>query len=138
MLKYCTADKFIPFLVGVAMSINFLIFWAIPIAGMGSIYKEVLKPYLQPIYLYFEGHPVLRKFAADYIYTKPEHADFFALSMAAVISCFISIPTMFYWQLTTGSLPSWLIFLYYCSWVGIGGNIMGAAYGLAHKEVSCS
>jgi len=30
----------------------------------------------------------------------------------------------------------WLIYAYYFSWVGIGGRIMGAAYALAHKEVT--
>jgi len=135
MSKYFTKEKFVPFAVGVAMSINFVLFWAVPIAGMGAVYKQVLKPFLQPIYLSIEQNPTLRKFAADYIYNKPEHADFFALSILLLISCSISIPTMFYWQLTYGSLPFWLIAAYYCSWVGIGGSMMGTAYGLAHKEV---
>lgn len=41
---------------------------------------------------------------------------------------------MFYWQLTYGVLPWWLIAGYYCSWVGVGGTSMGSAYSLAHKE----
>ncbi len=118
------------------MTLNFIAFWAVPVMGMGNLYKFLLKPYLQPIYLAMEGNKTLRSFAANYIYQRPEHADFFALSLLLVINCSITIPTVFYWQLKNGALPSWLIFGYYCSWAGIGGSIMGAAYALAHKEVS--
>lgn len=117
------------------MSINFLVIWAIPIMGMGQFYKSFLKRFLQPIYLELEQNAFVRSFASKYIYTKPEHADFFAMSFLTTLNCAISIPTMFYWQLKYGSLPYWLIAAYYCSWVGMGGSIMGAAYGLAHKEV---
>jgi hypothetical protein len=125
----------LPFISGVVMSLNFLVIWAIPIMGMGQFYKSCLKWFLQPIYLQLEGNQYLRSFAAKYIYSKPQHADFFALSLLTAINCSISIPTIFYWQLRYGHLPYWLIFAYYCSWVGLGGSIMGAAYGLAHKEV---
>ena len=126
----------LPFLSGTFMSINFLIIWAIPIVGMGQLYKALLKKYLQPIYFQIEQNSLLRSFAAQFLYTKPEHADFFAMSLLVVLNCSVTIPMMFYWQLTYGSLPYWLIFVYYCSWVGLGGSIMGAAYGLAHKEVN--
>lgn len=117
------------------MSVNFLLIWAVPIMGMGQFYKSFLKTSLQPVYLAIEQNSYVRSFASNYIYTKPEHADFFAMSFLTALNCAITIPTMFYWQLTYGSLPYWLIAAYYCSWVGMGGSIMGAAYGLAHKEV---
>lgn len=117
------------------MSVNFLLIWAVPIMGMGQFYKSFLKPVLQPIYLQMEQNKLIRSFASTFIYTKPEHADFFAMSFLTALNCSITIPTMFYWQLRYGSLPYWLIAAYYCSWVGLGGSIMGAAYGLAHKEV---
>lgn len=128
-------DRIIPTIFGVLMSINFIIFWVVPIMGMGSLYKQLLKPFLQPFYLMMDRNPYLRSFGSKYIYTKPEHSDFISMSLLVIINCSISITTMFYWQLTYGYLPYWLIFCYYCSWVGIGGSIMGAAYGLAHKEV---
>ena len=128
-------DRIIPTISGILMSINFIIFWVIPIMGMGSLYKQLLKPFLQPFYLMMDKNPYLRSFGSKYIYTKPEHSDFISMSLLVIINCSISIPTMFYWQLTYGYLPHWLIFCYYCSWVGIGGSMMGAAYGLAHKEV---
>lgn len=128
-------NRTIPLICGAAMSINFIIFWAIPIMGMGSLYKSCLKKILQPMYLHLEGNDTFRSFASKYIYSKPEHADYFAMSVLTIISCLISIPTMFYWQLKYGYLPLWLIGAYYCSWVGLGGSIMGTAYSLAHKEV---
>lgn len=129
-------SKIVAYTSGILMTINFIIFWAIPIMGMGSFYKACLKWFLQPIYLAVEQSKLVRWFAAEFVYTKPEHADFFAMSLLLVINCVLTIGFVFYWQLMTGSLPAWLIAAYYCSWVGIGGNIMGAAYGLAHKEVN--
>ena len=134
-MNYIT-NRIIPFLCGVLMSINFVVFWLIPIMGMGAIYKQCLKPFLQPLYLMMDKNYYLRLFASNFIYTKPEHADFISMSILLIINCSISIPTMFYTQLKYGYLPWWLIFCYYCSWVGIGGSMMGSAYGLAHKEVS--
>ena len=127
--------RLIPFVSGLIMSINFLVFWAIPIMGMGMLYKNCTKVVLKPIYDAIESSHLIRRFASSYIYTKPEHADFFAMSILVMINCSITIPTMFYCQLKYEYLPWWLIALYYCSWVGIGGSIMGAAYALAHKEV---
>lgn len=127
-------NRTLPFISGVVLTVNFLAFWAFPIAGMGQLYKGLLKPYLQPIYIWIEQNKILRSFAANYVYTKPEHADFFALSLLATLNCSITIPFVFYWQLKYGSLPFWLIYAYYCSWVGIGGTMMGTAYGMAHKE----
>jgi hypothetical protein len=57
------------------------------------------------------------------------------MSIILIINSFVSISICFYWQLNIGDTPMWLIALYYCSWVGVGGRIMGAAYALAHKEV---
>jgi hypothetical protein len=136
MSKFTT--RTLPFISGTLMSINFLIVWAVPIMGMGQFYKSFLKSTLQPVYQAIEQNSLLRSFAAKFIYTKPEHADFFAMSLLVTMNCAVSVPTMFYWQLKYGHLPYWLIFVYYCSWVGLGGSIMGAAYGLAHKEVSSS
>lgn len=82
-----------------------------------------------------ESSSLMRGFAGKYIYSNPKHADFFPLSLLVVLNCSVTIPFMFYWQLKNGNLPGWLIASYYCSWVGIGGSMMGAAYGLAHKEV---
>jgi hypothetical protein len=117
------------------MSINFVLFWAIPIMGMGMLWKYALKGFLLPIYKVIDESSAMRSFAIEYIYTKAEHADFFATVVLLLINSAISLGTIFYWQLTTGSLPAWLIFAYYCSWVGIGGRIMGGAYTMAHKEV---
>ncbi len=38
------------------------------------------------------------------------------------------------WQIAFGSLPWWLIAIYYFHWVGPGGRGMGVAYTLAHRE----
>lgn len=135
IVDYLTSTRFVPFMTGVLMSINFVIFWALPVVGMGQIYRNLLAPVLKPMYDALERNSLLRWFAANFIYNNPQHADFFALSLILVLNCSVTIPFVFYWQLKYGSLPLWLVYAYYCSWVGFGGSIMGAAYALAHKEV---
>jgi len=127
--------KLIPFLAGSLMTLNFLVLWAIPIAGMGQTWKWLLRPVLFPIYRIIDESSLMRSFAENYIYTNKKHADFFATSVLTVFNFLVGISIMLYYQFTTGSLPFWLVFVYYCSWVGTGGRIMGAAYALAHKEV---
>jgi hypothetical protein len=103
--------------------------------GMGLVWKHALKRFLLPLYIFLEQNKSIRAFATKYIYQKPEHADFFVMSCLTCLNTLISVGVMFYWQLRYGHLPLWLVYLYYCSWVGVGGRIMGAAYALAHKEV---
>ena len=101
---------------------------------MGMTWKYLFKNALLPIYNVIDNSIILRKIATNYIYSNPIHADFFATSLLLLLSSFISLSIVFYWQFTVGYLPWWLIAAYYCSWVGIGGRMMGAAYALAHKE----
>lgn len=130
-------NRILPFLFGSAMSINFILVWALFVAGMGGIMKvPPVKKYLIPIITSLDNSPLLRNFAKNYIYTKPEHSDFFLTSLLIIINSTISLGTVFYWQLSTGTLPIWLICAYYCSWVGVGGKTMGGAYAMSHKEVS--
>jgi hypothetical protein len=116
--------------------VNFLMFWAVPIGSMGASWKFLFKDYLFPIYDWIDKNSFLRRFSSDYIYLNSNGADFFATSLLLILNSFISLAVIFYWQLKYDSLPMWLIYCYYCSWVGIGGRIMGAAYALAHKEVN--
>lgn len=131
-----TTNRMFPFLSGVVLSLNFLIFWAVPVAGMGSLYKHTpLKRFLRPIYSFLENHSAVRNFASYYVYENPQHSVFFVMLVLLCSSAFISAGVMFYTQLSTGTLPVWLVAAYYCSWVGIGGSMMGTAYGFSHKEV---
>ena len=97
--------RLIPFMTGLLMSLNFLLFWALPVGGMGYIYKAFFKQFLKPIYDFFDKNSVVRSFAENYIYTKPEHADYFVISSLLTINCIISLSTLFYWQLFVGDLP---------------------------------
>lgn len=128
-------SRILPFLFGLAMSVNFVLVWALPVMGMGSLWKHLLKPTVAPFYKHLDNNPYLRSFAKQYIYTKPEHTDFFLISILITLNSIVSLGIVFFYQLTVGALPYWLIFVYYCSWVGIGGRTMGGAYALAHKEV---
>jgi hypothetical protein len=126
--------RIIPYVSGALMTLNFFVFWAAPIAGMGMLWKHVLKGPLMPLYDKIDQNPTLRRFAEDYIYSQPRYADYFTMSLIVTLNSALFIGILFYWQLSTGSLPLWLVYLYYCSWVGLGGRIMGCAYSFAHKE----
>jgi ABC-type multidrug transport system permease subunit len=97
-----------------------------------------LRGILLPIYNSLDKNTFIRYVAETYVYTNPRHADFFVTSVLGLLNASASIGLIFYWQLKYGSLPWWLIAAYYFSWVGTGGRMMGAAYALAHKEVSSS
>jgi hypothetical protein len=130
-----TASKLANYIVGAVMFLNFSVFWALPIAALGISWKFGFKGLLLPIYDMVDQSSVIRNFAKEYIYTKPEHSDFFAITIFLILNSVLSIGAVFYWQLTYGSLPWWAVLAYFCSWVGIGGRTMGGAYTLAHKEV---
>ena len=129
------AARILPFLFGIVMSVNFAIFWALPVMGMGALWKIFFKQFFLPAYTFLDTNKLVRSFASEYIYTKPEHADFFVTSVTIIVNIGAALGFVFYYQLSTGTLPAWLICAYYCSWVGIGGRTMGGAYALAHKEV---
>ena len=120
--------------VGVLLTLNFALFWALPIFFMGIIWKHALKFVLMPIYCALDSNRYIRRFAENYIYVNPQHADFFVTSVLLILNYGFGIGLMFYYQLTYNHLPWWLIAGYYCLWVGIGGRMMGGAYALAHKE----
>ena len=129
-----TKTMILPFFFGSLMTANWLLFWAVPILGMGLVWKVCLRNVLLPVYNMIDQNETLRAFAKKYIYSRPLHSDYFAMSLLAIINSMIALPIVFYWQLTYGHLPAWLIFAYYCSWVGVGGRNMATAYTLAHKK----
>lgn len=126
-----------PFFFGVCLTINWILIWAVPIMGMGMIWKNFLRYFLQPVYDSLEQNKTLRRFASTYIYSRAEHADYFVMSVLTLLNSVVFLSIVFYWQIKFGHLPAWLLFVYYCSWVGVGGRIMGTAYTMAHKEVRC-
>ena len=164
--------------MGSILSLNFVLFWAFPIAFMGMTYKYLLQPLLLPIYKMIDNNKILRWYAMDlsficvhyfaylnldsfikffvfslacfhfvfsnfqriaeeYVYSSKDSVDYFLISLIVLCNSFVSLLVVFYYQYSLGYLPAWLIALYYCSWVGTGGRMMGAAYALAHKEGHC-
>uniref|UniRef100_A0A7S4C6P3 Fatty acid desaturase domain-containing protein n=1 Tax=Chrysotila carterae TaxID=13221 RepID=A0A7S4C6P3_CHRCT len=121
-------------IAGTALLVNFLLFWAIPIAFQGQAFHLGLKRLLIPVYTCLDQSQTLRKLALRYVYSKPQYCDFAATAVFTLASVTISFGTVLGWQLKAGNLPAWLIAAYNCAWVGFGGRVMGAAYTFAHKE----
>jgi len=121
-------------LTGLALTVNFVIFWSVPIALQGMLWKFALRPWLLPAYDWLDKHPALRAFAANHVFSKEKYSDYFATMLVLLTTSSVAIGTVTYTQLRYGDLPAWLIAAYYFAWVGFGGRIMGAAYVFAHKE----
>jgi len=121
-------------LFGALLTLDFAVFWALPIAAQGQAYKVGLNRVLDPIYERIDGSPALRRFAERWVYQKPVHADYFARALLLLLSTVLAVGVVTWWQVAHGSLPIWLIYLYYFAWVGFGGRTMGAAYTFAHRE----
>jgi hypothetical protein len=100
---------------------------------MGMTWGAGLKNIFLPVYEWMDSK-TLRKFAEDHIYTKEKHCDYCLISLLLIVNTVATLCTVFYYQLRFKELPYWLIAAYYCSWVGVGGRTMGAAYTLAHRE----
>jgi hypothetical protein len=119
---------------GALLTLNFAVFWLVPIAVQGQAFKLALHHVCSPIYDWVDRAPALRRFAARWIYRKPVHVDYFATAIFFLLSVTLSLGFVFYWQIAHGSLPWWLIAAYFFAWVGFGGRGMGAAYTFAHRE----
>lgn len=130
----------VPFLIairkflGVILTLNFLVCWAVPIVVQGQLFRLGLNRVVRPVFFVFDRSPALRCFATKYVYRRAVHADYFATAMLVTIGAAIALATVFYWQIRFGALPWWLVAAYYFAWVGFGGRGMGAAYTFAHRE----
>lgn len=110
------------FLLGAALSVNFLAFWAFPIAFMGQLWKAVLHPFLHPVYELVDKNSFVRHVAETYIYSKPKYADFFVTLLMIGVSTVVSVSSMFWIQWRYGYLPWWSVALYYHAWWVVHGR----------------
>lgn len=121
-------------IIGVLCSLNFAVFWAVPIVVQGQAFHLGLKYVLRPVYNLLDQSPALRGFATRYIYSKPQYSDFFATALLTLLSSTAAFAAVLRSQLLYGSIPWQLHVAYNFVWVGFGGRVMGAAYTFAHKE----
>lgn len=137
------------FVTGLAVFLNFVIFWAIPIAVQGILWKGLkrgdfggLVPCRIPgisspfcaFYNMFNDSVRVRSFAKKYIYTRAKDVEYFTSSYFQIISAMVMVFLAFYWQMTHKSVHWWMIMAYNFMWVGPGGRSMGSAYSIAHEE----
>ena len=67
--------------VGVVLAINFVLLWALPIAGMGQIFHLGLKRLLVPPFAMLDRSSTFRSFCEKFIYAQPKYADFGATAV---------------------------------------------------------
>ena len=120
--------------LGFLLSVNFAVFWLTPIVVQGQMFKRFLHRALRPIYNVVDQSTTLREFAFKHVYREPSRVDYFATALFFLSSVVISLTLVFWWQIAHGSLPWWVVGIYYFLWVGFGGRGMGAAYTFAHRE----
>ena len=133
-------DRRIRFLValrkflGILLTLNFAVCWGAPVFIQGWLFHMGLHRIVRPVFSLLDRAPALRRFAATYVYRRAVHGDYFATAIFLTVGAAISLGTVFGWQIWFGSLPWWLVAIYYFAWVGFGGRGMGAAYTFAHRE----
>ena len=120
--------------LGLLLAVNFAVLWLVPIIVQGQLYRRFLDRLLKPIHDVVDQSTIIRAFAFKTIYRMPYAVDYFATAVFFLAGFAVSLTTVFAWQVANGSLPWWLIAVYYFLWVGFGGRAMGAAYTLAHRE----
>lgn len=121
--------------IGWILTANFILFWAIPIAGQGLLWKHVMQYVMRPFFYCLDSsYSPIRWIGANYVYNNPRHADYAATAFLVALSGVVSLYLVFSYQLSHGSLSWTAITLYYWAWVGMGGRQMGGAYTFAHKE----
>jgi len=126
--------KSIRYIVGVILTFDFLLFWALPIFLQGVLWKAFVKRFARPIYDRVDTSTSIRAFTTRFLYNHGKFADFFATQVFAASSMVVCIGALLFYQRSIGDLPLPLVIAYYFMWVGPGGRTMGAAYTFAHKE----
>ena len=120
--------------LGYLLTLNFAILWAAPIIIQGQTYRHGLKRIFRLLYQHIEEIPGWRSFAVNRVYRMKADAAYFTAAVLCSLSTLVMVSIMFTQQVVHGSLPWWLIVIYYFHWVGPGGRMMGVAYTFAHRE----
>lgn len=120
--------------LGTLLALNFAAVWAAPVMIQGQLFRRGLDRIVRPAYGLADGSAAWRRFAARFIYRRPAHVDYFAAAVILIGSTGVLLCALFAWQIAFGSLPWWLVVLYYFVWVGPGGRGMATAWTLAHRE----
>ncbi len=121
-------------ILGTLLALNFAAIWAAPVLIQGQFFRRGLDRIVRPAYGLFDGSAALRRFAARFVYRRPAHVDYFAAAVLLFSSTCVLLCALFAWQIAFGSLPWWLVVLYYFIWVGPGGRSIATAWTLAHRE----
>lgn len=120
--------------LGTLLTLNFAALWALPVVVQGQLFRHGLNGVLRPLYRFADESPAWRRFAARHVYRRQSDATYFAASAMTVVGTLAMVGLLLGWQMAFGSLPWWLVAIYYFHWVGPGGRNMATAYTLAHRE----
>ena len=120
--------------LGTLLAINFAALWAAPVIIQGQLFRRGLDRVVRPAYGLVDDSVALRRFASRFVYHRGEHVDYFVAGVLLTLSLGAILCVLFAWQIAYGSLPWWLVVLYYFVWVGPGGRCMATAWTFAHRE----
>ena len=121
-------------ILGSLIALNFAVLWLAPVIIQGLSFRHGFGQVIRPAYRLIDRSSAIRRFAAKFIYCKSAHVDYFAASVLLIISSLVILSSVFTWQIVHGSLPWWLVVVYYFMWVGPGGRSIATAWTLAHRE----
>ena len=116
------------------LTLNFVALWAAPLLIQGQVFRRGFGRILRPLYRLVDESPAVRRFAARRVYRRDADAAYFTAAVLSASGTVLSVAVLLGWQIAFGSLPWWLVAIYFFQWVGPGGRGMATAYTLAHRE----
>lgn len=90
--------------LGLAVFLNFVVFWAVPIGLQGQGWRLNITKRLHPIYTALDNNKWLRSIANTYVYNKEVYSDFFAISCGLAVNTFVTIAVVLYQQVRSSGL----------------------------------
>ena len=120
--------------LGMLLTLNFAVCWAAPVFIQGRLFHMGLHRLVRPVFFLLDRCAALRRFAVKYVYRQAVYADYFATAIFLTVGVALSLGAVFFWQISFGALPWWLVAAYYFAWVGFGARGMGRAWTFAHRE----
>ena len=120
--------------LGTLLTLNFAALWLAPVIIQGQSFRRGLHRIFRPLYQVIDEIPAWRRFAVERVYRRKADAAYFTAALLSALGTLTAVGVLLAWQIAYGSLPWWLIAIYFFHWVGPGGRGMAVAYTVAHRE----
>ena len=82
--------------LGLLLTLNFLLFWFVPILVQGQAFRLFLQRLLKPVHDAVDRSPAIRRFAGKYVYREPFRVDYFATALFFLLGAALALALVFW------------------------------------------